>query len=266
MSDPISTKARGELRRWTKATAAKYAAWLELFKSDAIFRLGQDAVCKKGLGKERALRRLDAAFAGVAIREQMAHERPLAIWSVLKPRGSIMVGHDEPGFMQEAVIVNYGLFAVHAHGLTKSASGVWSVEFGKHCLGRILERHAGVDLDIALRQIHRDILKVNLTSLAPVIYVPALNGALVCKLAHGRDVDDREIARFVHFRTFLPKHLLSDQERRSIVKLDDLDDGAPRLSNILLPLPLQSHESSGRVFGDTNMTMGQFYDRLAVRN
>lgn len=264
MSDPISTKARGELRRWTKETAAKYAAWLELFKSGAIFRLGQDAVCKKGLGKERALRRLDSAFAGIAVREQMAYERPLAIWSVLKPRGSIMVEHDEPGFLQDAVTVNYGLFVVHTHGMTKSASGLWSVEFGKHCLGRILERHPGVELDIALRQIHRDMLKVKLTNLAPVIYVPALNGALVCKLAHGRDPDG-EISRYVHCRTFLPKHLMSDQERRSILKLEDLDDGAPRLGNVLVPLPLRGHDC-GPVFSGTSMRMVQYYDELAVRN
>lgn len=107
--NPISTEARGQLRRWKQAASRRWTTFNRAFKGSA--KDAQDLALRGSIdGRTRAFQKLRRRFAGTAVLEGVRLDRnPVAVWWVLYPRIAVTVETEDPGLRQDCVVVNYAL-------------------------------------------------------------------------------------------------------------------------------------------------------------
>ena len=94
----IGAEARGQLRAWKRAAAARYAAYERVINGEELHDTAVQMVLRSSpKGRRRSLERLRrlltaATFEGASL----AGKHPVAIWSVLRPREAVTVDTDDP--------------------------------------------------------------------------------------------------------------------------------------------------------------------------
>jgi hypothetical protein len=193
-ANPISTEARGKLRRWKGRARQRWHRFDRHYGSLNTIGAAQDFLGRGSeKGRRRAFEKLRKTFANVAVLEgvRIAGEYPIAVWSILRPREAVAVDSDDPGRRQDCVTINYLVVGVQGRGL---GDGLWTLEVTDHALGRLLEREPAADLDSVLMQAHHSVLRADIESLRAAsksqdrLLVNAGEGVFACDFIIGRDV------------------------------------------------------------------------------
>src|SRR6266536_5385822 len=98
----IGPEQRGLLRAF-KNSLAPAARLVDVIRSDTYRRARDDYAFKKGIGRSRALARLNHQLVPPAI--LMAKNEDAAIWSWLKAGGPVIADSEDPGHAQDCVLV-----------------------------------------------------------------------------------------------------------------------------------------------------------------
>src|SRR5262245_51265425 len=113
ISPPVTygnAAVRGQLRRWKAELWAKYCQFQTAYNDEDGLRDDVVNFAMRGSekGRMRAFERLKRAFGpGVRFEGLLNQKRPLALWSILKPRGALAVDQPiETGLMQDCVAIN----------------------------------------------------------------------------------------------------------------------------------------------------------------
>jgi len=209
------------------------------------------------VGKQRALKRLKAIYARHGARLQSVHlegKDPLVLWAVLKARGSLFLGVDDPSLTQNCVTVDYWLVMRNRErGVARGADGMWTIEAQDHALCRLAQRTRVTDpaaLEGFLWEAHRYVLGLPEQIPEPGIsfLVPAGPGGFVCEFSYGCDYERNDRVS-LHVRAITWVHrdqFYADQVPPALARPD-----APSLGGTwLLPYPLRRITHDG-----TRMTL-----------
>jgi len=126
---PISTEARGRLRRWKLDITRRYVAFDHLLHRDATAKIATNlSLCGK-VGRQRSFQTLNRMFAPYANLQCVRLDRPaIAVWALLTPRVSVAASKrpDDPGATQNCVCVYY-ICAGQLIGEAVLAEGLWTL-------------------------------------------------------------------------------------------------------------------------------------------
>ena len=176
---------RDKLRQWKEGLARQYRAVDRAFGGEAQARLLPvitDMIRRSSpRGRRRAFRYIVRALGSGLTLEglRLDGDYPLAVWSVLKPRQSIIVNAPvESGLAQDCVTVNYVLAGAlprvtgnrvsagapprvssGGRGFGAIREGMWSLEVPDHALGRAIER-SGLLPDALIAEAHHNLLRL----------------------------------------------------------------------------------------------------------
>jgi hypothetical protein len=231
----VDAEARGKLRLFRQRASDNYEKFLDL--KPVLWPVVGDFFCKKGIGRERAWRRLSGLMGGVDCRlmyKQMRGRQPLVIWAILKPRGAVR-DTDDPRYNQACICVDY--FSVGWSPLQPQGGwhmGLWALEVTEHGLGRYMQRSPDANLSEAMFAAHRALLHVaDQVLLNRVEFWLAVDPHVwACETAFGIDVNEQ---RQIHVtaRTYLEFDQISPQREAQLVRAGNT------WSKVLLPLPFR---------------------------
>jgi hypothetical protein len=259
---------RGQLRQWKERVAIKYRMFETCYNSDVMFEVGTDFACRSSeKGRLRAFAKLRQAFGPGAHLENFKNQkRPLAIWSILEPRESILATEslDKPGLQQNCVVINY-ILAGHipdydGQGRRFLTTGLWTLELPDHALGRLIHR-SGLLPDAAVREAHENLLGLPTREAKMTNHyqdleensflVKAGPGAFICNLGIGRDGPSGEFVAHVRAQTWISSEMVGPRQRvlsepgkpgkrlgdgwlrpRALCKIEVEDDGSVSCSPI----------------------------------
>jgi hypothetical protein len=245
-------EVRGRLRQWKQTLRTGYARYNHVYtqRDTLLYPHIRDFCDKQGkVGRQRAFARLAqriGATGAVLEGVRLDGRFPIAVWSLLQPRGPVTVEPTDPSDGQNCIAVNYVLCGRLTDTELRVADGIWGLEVPDHALGRLLHRQPDAGLDTVLRAAHHAALRLRIEAVIPEgefeperqFLLPAGPGAFVCQLRFGPDRSDgHRPGLHVLARTWLS----DDQLRPDQTPLRP-DDGAPgdRLGDgWLLPAPLR---------------------------
>jgi hypothetical protein len=245
---PVSyanAQVRGQLRQWKAALAQQYLVFERAYRRRSEWDpIVQDLVRRSSdTGRRRAFGKLAQLSGPAAILEGLRLDgpHPLAVWSLLKPRDSVVVdANPESGRAQDCVSVNY-LVAGTVADTIGIAEGLWTLEVPDHALGRAVE-YSGMLPGSIIRDAHHNLLRLRTLQVVngskpKQFLLRAGGGGFVCELHCGEDVSiGGELSCYAFVRTWLDDDRLHDDQVTLV------DDGAPgeRLGDtFLLPAPFR---------------------------
>jgi hypothetical protein len=253
-------KARGQMRLFKAKLARDYAAFDKGYakldgrnpKSPVI-----DFDRKSGTGQRRALARIKTALGSGAVLEglRLDGKHRLAVFSILKPRNAVVVGHDDgrpipEGLKQDCVTVQYVLTGVFGDdiGITE---GLWTIELPDHALGRAVS--AGEDPAGTIREAHHNVLALKATDVIDdtgvigrpghSFLVKAGRGGFICTISTRPDVSlGGELAVHVRAETWVASEMLFENQK---LLVGNGEAGERLGDSYLLPPPLRKLEREG---------------------
>jgi hypothetical protein len=241
-------ETRGKLRLWRAALAKHYAQMDMAFHSEALQDVVLDLYRRSSpTGRERALAKIQAMVGPGCVLEQrrLKGKHPYAIFSALKPRGSVII-EVEGSLAQDCVSVNYlACGALPARRVVGRMDGLWSLEVPDHALGRAVERSRFLHPGAIIRQAHASLLGLPAdTVMHPPFHDKDGRGALVkagpdafvVRIHAGEDVSQGG-GKGVHCRasTWLAEDMLGGDQKL-------LEPGEPRAQlgdSWLRPVPFR---------------------------
>jgi hypothetical protein len=250
-------ETRGKLRSWKKKLAADYAIFDATYRSGKMSSLAADlALCTKS-GRVRALTEIRRNFGPGATLEKIFSNGKLALFSILKPRDSIIleVPEDTPesehaSLSQNCVTVNYiltgkmpGILIGRFNDIIDTAEGYWTLEVPDHALGRAVERSRFLHPGAIIKEAHYNLLNLA-NSNGPLLngrdnpkaYIKAGPGCFIANMRLGRDISigDR-LNPHVRVTTWLHEDQLGPDQ----IALSKIGEPGDRLGDgVLLPRPL----------------------------
>ena len=256
-------EARGQLRQWKKKLAKDYAVLdgaITSLQSRSGMMVACDMVKSAKTGRKRAFESINKMLGPGATLETVnlgRNSKSLAVWSILKPRDSVMVVTDDRSFShgereslsQDCVTVNYVLIGRQEMFVCE---GLWTLEVPDHALGRAVERSGFLHPGALIREAHLTLLNLPnavlqdsnvLDTQSSGIYVKAGNGCFAGHLFVATDVSQagRHSAHF-RVKTWLDQNQLSE---RQIIKSEKGEPGQTWGDGILKPTPLRRIVVSG---------------------
>jgi len=251
-----NAEVRGRLRVWKKQLAQHYAQFdvgYESLRDGNLKSIPQDLVkCTRG-GRERALSAIRRAVGPGATFETTYLNGRLALFSILKPRSSVIcetypdVSEGErASLFQDCVTVNYFLVGKIPGALgdrIELAEGLWTLEVPDHALGRAVERSRYLHPGAIIREAHLNLLELPnaamrlLNGERRTAYVKAGPGCFVAAISAARDVsNDDQYGVHVRVATWLDE----DQLHADQVPLHEKGKPGDRLvDGWLRPEPLR---------------------------
>lgn len=228
MRAPVDVEARGRVRAFKQSLAAEFR------RKDALFHRPQTghqaeryALCSSSTGRRRALSKLTAAFGPVCFTCG-----PYAVWTVLRPRESVIRTPRDAGQAQDAVVVDFVVAGPSRDGCYLQA-GLWTLEIPDHALHRLVQRYRTADIRAVILNAHQNLLlAARLPEPEENVHLPAGPGAFAGQMVYGVTENSE---RMVYFRprTWLHEVMLDGSE-------ETLVPGDRALGNgILLPSPLR---------------------------
>jgi hypothetical protein len=241
--------ARGQVRLWKQQLAKQYRQFERGYRSVVTKKLLEAFTCKTGTGRRRAFAKLAQGLgSGVTLQGLRLDGRPLAVWSILKPREAVR--QDIP---DHCVTVNYILGGIFPHGfdgaVSNIAEGLWSLEIFDHALGRIIERQ-GASLTAIINEAHDNLLRLRavtvLSNLGESFLVRAGAGGFICRAHTGSDISaNNEPMFYVQARTWIADDMLRDNQ---VMLVPDGTPGERLIDSWLLPKPVRRIARSGGAF------------------
>jgi hypothetical protein len=218
---PIDAEARGKVRVFKAGLTTRYAALQRALKADRTRDAVYDFAHKGELGRRRALDRLNRIFGAAGAQRERLHltKRPVAIWSCLRPRGSVVIEDTpgDPGIRQDCVTCDF-LVVGETRLPTWLSTGLWTLEVTDHALGRLFQDRQA-DAEAAIREAHM----VCLAGVDPGRHTaePFLlhggRGYFLAEISLDHDVGTEESTFHVRCRTWLHQADLFDDQDRQIV-------------------------------------------------
>lgn len=244
---PIGAEARGKLRAWRRETLKRYNQMVETTGSVAFARLGDEYISKKGIGRERAWKKLSKLLGAQGCHLQWTHKtgnEHHAVWAALHPDKGLTTPQSatHPSLTQDSVTVKYLVIGGNKHSGAKLSRGVWSLEVPDHALLRLVQRDRQADIGKVILEAHQAALRMPYAR-APKntkvgFNLPAGDGVFMCKLyvaEHAEEEDNILVA--VRPWTWLHHDQLTPGQERLLVK-----QAAPGQytmgDTLLLPKPL----------------------------
>jgi len=247
-----NAEVRGRLRMWKQQLAQHYAQFgvgYELLRDGKLKSIPQDLVkCTRG-GRERALAAIRRAVGPGATFETTYLNGRLALFSILKPRSSVIceTGPDvseseRASLFQNCVTVNYFLVGKIPGALGDLAEGLWTLEVPDHALGRAVERSRCLHPGAIIREAHRNALDLPSATVSVLgknrgAYIKAGAGCFAATISAGPDVsNDDQYSVHVRVATWLNE----DQLHADQIPLHEKGKPGDRLGDgWLRPVPLR---------------------------
>jgi hypothetical protein len=252
-STPISAEARGQLRAWKAKATARFGGEADQadYETNALIEEFVRRSSRKG--RARVFEKIRRRFAGRGVLEGVRLDRhPIAVWSVVRPYGSINITKNRPPRLaQDCAVVDYlmvGMFPSPDGKITAGIrTGLWTLEVPDHALGRLLDRSPGADLDEVLFDAHHAALSARLDDdqvraalddrHARSFMLPAGDGVFRCEIIRAEDAS-QDLALQVHLfaHTWLHDDQLYDDQVPVLVAGTE---GNRLGQSVLLPAPLR---------------------------
>jgi hypothetical protein len=222
------SEVRGRMREWKKELVRKCNIFEKVYENrEEVLLPVIAAFARKGSmkGKDRAFRHLRKLLGPGAILEGVRYfPEPLAVFSILKPRDSIIIDAPvETGPMQDCVAVNYilaGHLPSENHWKKIGVSeGFWTLEVPDHAIGRAIHRTRELP-DKLIRECHLNLLRLPPRLVQPKadhfnnqvrFNVRAGAGGFVCTFRVGEEVSRREYMARVRADTWIAEENRDDQ-------------------------------------------------------
>jgi hypothetical protein len=124
-------------------------------------------------GRRRAFAKLVRGFGAGAVLEGLRLEgaHPLAVWSMLKPRSSVLIDKDDFRPAGQDGVVNYvlaGALPPARDGrIYAVAEGLWSLEIPDHALGRVMHRAPNMTPEAIIAAAHHHLLRLRAAVVLP---------------------------------------------------------------------------------------------------
>jgi hypothetical protein len=250
---------RGRLRQWKEGLVRNYRRYDRARKDPETEELiGQFVRRSSRLGRHRAFDRLARRFGpGVSLEGVRLDGNPLAVWSILWPRFSVVLNAPaDHSLSQDCVVVNYIMAGVIPEGEDLKGvgagvhDGLWTLEVPDHALGRVMAR-SGLAPDAIIRAAHHQLLALRQAVLVNSngeieqrqFLVRAGPGGFVCALCAYPDktLGDAPCV-YVRAMTWLAEDMLHDDQ---VLLVEDGLPGTRLGDGWLLPAPLRRIECDG---------------------
>lgn len=248
----VSAEARGKLRTWKAAAAERYRQFNKVYDAPKLSNIIHEYVMRGSrTGKLRALDKICRWFGPVAVFQTASScKHPVACWLMLRPRRGVLVDPHSPSLAQDCVAVDYLIVGRYdGYDVLRRATGLWSLEFSDHALGRLLMRSRAVDLDRAMTEAHYYLM--SLPTHRPGIDFGQLwlrggPGWFVGELRIGRDTTlDGDIMTHVRALTWMHEDQLNDNKERLAAQCQPALPLCERMADRwLLPAPLRRIEKA----------------------
>lgn len=232
---------QGQMRIWKEHLADLY---LPLDPDNrTLRRTAGDFTNRKGIGRTRALRKLNAMLSPGAepmpLPFSVDKSVPIALWRTLVPQESPFES-DDPQLRQDCVAVGY--IAVTKKGIVRA--GVWGLVIPDHALGRALHRSAMKNPRSIVIDAHNTLLRLRVSAVVQdgkidpdhIFHVRAGDGAFRCHLNSGTQGTEESPWVFAH--TWLNEQQMFE---RQIILAEDGKPGEQLGESWLLPTALRPY-------------------------
>ena len=221
-------------REWLRTDISRRYERLEAAMSVKATRSAVDDYARKRspLGRQRALAKLKRAFADA---QPEAFAGGVALWSFLKPGDARdwTTADDHPRDRQPCVRLYFLLC-----DRTGCHSGLWSLEFTDHCIGRLVsDARSPLALGAAetMHAAHRNLMAASSTVVLrwPDDFLLAVeDGVFRCSVTRGPAGTDQ---LFIRADSWLHSEQLHENQR----PVPPATSAADRMADLLLPQPLR---------------------------
>jgi hypothetical protein len=242
------SETRGQLRLWKQRVARRYRR----FENNGITSDDTGAFMhKRGVGRRRVFDKMVKALGPAVTLEglRLDGDSPLAVWSILKPRDSLRVTDDDMPSESDCVTVDYVLIGVmpDPRGIMCGvATGVWTIEFTDHALGRVMQRSpAKTPLESIIAEAHHNVLRLRAATVCtssdsktlPEFLLRAGSGGFICRvLTGGWDISVNEPMFQIQARTWISDDMKHDDQ---VLLVADGLPGERLVDGWLLPQPVR---------------------------
>lgn len=234
-------ETRGRLRHWKRKLAERYEVFeAQFLRADRMAIVG-DMVRGSTSTRSRAYRKLCELFGPGVYSEGVTLQRnkSLAVWSYLKPRGSVVVNPHEDAppevaasLAQDCVTVNYIVAGTKKVWL---GDGLWTLEVPDHALGRAVERSGYLQPETLIRDAHQNLLSMPVARANDIHYIKAGPGCFAGKLVATTKEQTYSSSIHVRVMTWLSDDMMGDDQ----VPITEVGEPGKRMGDsILLPRPL----------------------------
>jgi hypothetical protein len=248
-------ETRARLRAWKEKLALDYASFGRAL--DEVPRLL--ALRNMGAGRcERALAEIQRAVGSgpVLERARLDGEHPYTVWSIMKPRGSVVI---EPSKVSEAerallaqdcVTVNY-FVAGWLPDRIGVQEGLWTLEVPDHALGLAMQHSGLLHPGTIIREAHLNLLaapsslasRSEFTDPERGVLIKAGAGAFTCNLLIGPEMSSGDaLGAHCRVRTWID----DDRLRNDQIPFVQTGEPGDRLGDSwLAPAPFRRIEKTG---------------------
>ena len=236
-------ETRGKLRAWKRKLATDYAIFCRAYGDmQKTLPIVGDMVRGTTSTRNVAYHKLTKLLGPGIWSEgyQLQRGKSLAIWSILKPRNSVMLeAHrntpesEIAALAQDCVCVNYIVAGLHR---VIFGEGLWTLEVPDHALGRAVERSQYLHPAVLIREAHTNLLNMPSDKAAKLEYLKAGPGCFAGEWSIGKDASlSGSVSLHFRVRTWLSDDMLGPDQ----VPMCEEGDPGSKLGNLaLLPRPL----------------------------